>query len=112
MFGTEDRPVESQIAASTEVYGYIIFHGSDIKDLQVRTAQIPRPQPPPCFYSSVSPLSLPSPSPAPTLLSSSVCHYCAREKCLRDVALRQVFENPNGGKELPRVQAPATCTPV
>ena len=37
-FGTEDRPAASKIAASTEVYEYIIFRGSDIKDLQVRAS--------------------------------------------------------------------------
>lgn len=40
-FGTEDRPAASKIAASAEVYEYIIFRGSDIKDLQVRVSPSP-----------------------------------------------------------------------
>lgn len=59
-FGTEDRPAPSKIAASTEVYEYIIFRGSDIKDLQVR---LPRPASGMVAPAALSPDSSPPPPP-------------------------------------------------
>jgi protein LSM14 len=40
-FGTEDRPTESPVAARDDVYEYIIFKASDIKDLIV--CETPKP---------------------------------------------------------------------
>lgn len=42
-FGTEDRPTDRPVAPREEVYEYIIFRGSDIKD--IRVCQPPKPQP-------------------------------------------------------------------
>merc|ERR1711944_242049 len=42
-FGTEDRPTDRPVAPRDEVYEYIIFRGTDIKD--IRACQPPKPQP-------------------------------------------------------------------
>ena len=42
-FGTEDRPTDRPVAPREEVYEYIIFRGSDIKDIHI--CQPPKPQP-------------------------------------------------------------------
>jgi len=42
-FGTEDRPTDRPVAPRDEIYEYIIFRGSDIKD--IRVCQPPKPQP-------------------------------------------------------------------
>ncbi len=43
-FGTEDRPTEHPVAPRDDVYEYIIFKASDIKDLMVCETPKPVPQ--------------------------------------------------------------------
>ena len=43
LFGTEDRPTDCPVTPREEIYEYIIFRGSEIKD--IRICQPPKPQP-------------------------------------------------------------------
>ncbi|VDN40248.1 unnamed protein product, partial [Gongylonema pulchrum] len=43
-FGTEDRPTSNPVAARDDVYEYIIFKATDIKDLIVCETPKPVPQ--------------------------------------------------------------------
>ena len=53
-FGTENRPVSKHVPPRSEVYEYIIFRGSDIKDLHVSEVNKQEEQPPDPAILSVS----------------------------------------------------------
>ncbi|XP_053955494.1 protein LSM14 homolog B isoform X1 [Anastrepha ludens] len=45
-FGTEDRETQFQIAPQSQIYDYILFRGSDIKDIRVVNNNLPHPNDP------------------------------------------------------------------
>ncbi|KAF0314217.1 Protein LSM14 B [Amphibalanus amphitrite] len=44
-FGTEDRPTERPVAERDEIYDFIVFRGSDIKDIKLCSVQKPYDDP-------------------------------------------------------------------
>ena len=58
-FGTEDRPSAKVIPPRSEVYEFIIFRGSDIKDLNVSEMPVEEPSSPPQDPAILSAVSLP-----------------------------------------------------
>jgi protein LSM14 len=45
-FGTEDRKVEKFIPPSQQKYGFIVFRGSDVKDIKIAEEEQSEPSPP------------------------------------------------------------------
>ena len=46
-FGTEDRRPDETVPPSDNVYDYIVFRGSDVKDLRIEEAAPPKENKPP-----------------------------------------------------------------
>ncbi|KAK7873778.1 hypothetical protein R5R35_005770 [Gryllus longicercus] len=59
-FGTEDRETQYRVAPQNEVYDYILFRGSDIKDIRVVNNVGPLPNDPAIVQLSVPPSGLAS----------------------------------------------------
>ena len=45
-FGTEDRKVDKFIPPSQQKYGFIVFRGSDVKDIKIADEEQSQPSPP------------------------------------------------------------------
>jgi protein LSM14 len=45
-FGTEDRKVDKFVPPSQQKYGFIVFRGSDVKDIKIAEEEQSQPSPP------------------------------------------------------------------
>ncbi|XP_006645438.2 protein decapping 5-like [Oryza brachyantha] len=126
-FGTEGRKKDGmQIPASDKVYEYILFRGSDIKDLQVKSSPPPPPPPQPAaphndpaiiqsHYSQSALASSSLPSAGSTVLpdlSSQAAQYgLQRPSFQSNIPLYQPGSAPWGSSAPPAGNAPALSVP-
>lgn len=103
-FGTEGRKKDGiQIPASDKVYEYILFRGSDIKDLQVKSSP-PPPQPQPAPLHN-DPAIIQSHYPQPASTASSL--QSAAGAALPDLSSQPAqygFQRPNFQSNIPLYQ--------
>ncbi|KIX08999.1 uncharacterized protein Z518_00077 [Rhinocladiella mackenziei CBS 650.93] len=64
-FGTEDRKVEKFIPPSQQKYGFIVFRGSDVKDIKIAEEEQSQPSPPSNMPSDPAILNASRPGPPP-----------------------------------------------
>ncbi|EXJ91574.1 hypothetical protein A1O3_00122 [Capronia epimyces CBS 606.96] len=62
-FGTEDRKVEKFVPPSQQKYGFIIFRGSDVKDIKIAEEEQSQPSPPPAMPNDPAILNASRPGP-------------------------------------------------
>uniref|UniRef100_A0A0D9UVY0 Protein decapping 5 n=1 Tax=Leersia perrieri TaxID=77586 RepID=A0A0D9UVY0_9ORYZ len=104
-FGTEGRKKDGmQIPASDKVYEYILFRGSDIKDLQVKSSPPPPPPPQPAAPHN-DPAIIQSHYSQPALASSSLPSTgSAALPDLSSQAAQYGFQRPNFQSNIPLYQ--------
>ncbi|KAJ9604655.1 hypothetical protein H2200_010769 [Cladophialophora chaetospira] len=64
-FGTEDRKVEKFIPPSQQKYGFIVFRGSDVKDIKIAEEEPSQPSPPQSIPNDPAILNASRPGPPP-----------------------------------------------
>ncbi|KAK6375730.1 hypothetical protein LTS17_007552 [Exophiala oligosperma] len=64
-FGTEDRQAEKFIPPSQQKYGFIVFRGSDVKDIKVAEEEQSQTSPPPSMPNDPAILNASQPGPPP-----------------------------------------------
>lgn len=62
-FGTEDRKAEKFVPPSQQKYGFIVFRGSDVKDIKIAEEEQPQPSPPPSMPNDPAILNASQPGP-------------------------------------------------
>ncbi|KIW79420.1 hypothetical protein Z517_06032 [Fonsecaea pedrosoi CBS 271.37] len=64
-FGTEDRKVDKFIPPSQQKYGFIVFRGSDVKDIKIAEDEPSQPSPPQSMPNDPAILNASRPGPPP-----------------------------------------------
>ncbi|EXJ93537.1 hypothetical protein A1O1_01929 [Capronia coronata CBS 617.96] len=63
-FGTEDRNAEKFVPPSQQKYGFIVFRGSDVKDIKIAEEEQSQPSPPPSMPNDPAILNASRPGPS------------------------------------------------